>query len=110
VDNAANRAFVSAYTSATFDGVPAGALPSTYAMAAYDAAYVLDRAVRQIDGTVTPSSINQALKAPGRFDSPRGPWSFNQPRGPRQRWYLREVRRDGDVLANLTVQQVETLS
>jgi branched-chain amino acid transport system substrate-binding protein len=101
LDNAANQQFASAY----FASQP-GKVPSTYAMAAYDAGTVLDAAIRLIPGDVTPATINTALAKVGVFDSPRGQWQFNQSRTPLQQWYLRQVRKDGQieentVLANL---------
>ena len=40
------------------------------------------------------------MSAVGALDSPRGSWQFNQSRTPLQRWYLRQVRKDGQVVDN----------
>jgi branched-chain amino acid transport system substrate-binding protein len=102
LDNDANRAFASAYFNADANDE----VPSTYAMATYDALNILDRAIRDINGAVTPLAINAALGRVGQFDSPRGPWQFDQNRTPQQTWYLRQVRPDGRVWLNTVLQRV----
>jgi branched-chain amino acid transport system substrate-binding protein len=94
LDNGANRTFASAYQQAY------NVLPSTYAMASYDAAAVLDKAFQLAGGDLSPQSVNTALSEIGQIDSPRGSWQFNQTRTPLQRWYLRQVRKEGMVLTN----------
>ncbi len=83
--------------------------PTTYAVAAYDAAAVLDTAIRLVDGDITPRLLTLALGEVGLIDSPRGRWQFNQSRTPTQRWYLRQVAWDGPVIANLVVGELGTL-
>lgn len=95
LDNEANRRFVASYHST--HGVP----PSAYAMAAYDSAGVLDRALHLVDGPPTGSALNQAFSLLGQIDSPRGTWTFNINRTPQQKWYLRKLHLDGTVPANL---------
>ncbi|HYN97751.1 MAG TPA: ABC transporter substrate-binding protein [Pilimelia sp.] len=99
----ANRVFSSAYRQQY------GGSPSAYAMASYDAAQVLDRAIRLAGGSTSAQQINLELGRVGQVDSPRGSWQFNQARTPQQRWYLREVRRDGRVLANVVIRELDTL-
>jgi branched-chain amino acid transport system substrate-binding protein len=94
LDNGANRTFASSYQQVY------NQLPSTYAMASYDAAAVLDKAIGITGSDLAPQSINTALSEIGQVDSPRGSWQFNQTRTPLQRWYLRQVRREGQVLTN----------
>jgi branched-chain amino acid transport system substrate-binding protein len=94
LDNGANRTFASAYQEAY------KVLPSTYAMASYDAAAVLDKALDLAGGDLSPQAINTGLSEIGQIDSPRGSWQFNQTRTPLQRWYLRQVRREASVLTN----------
>lgn len=103
LNNAANRRFASAYRKKH------NASPTTYAMASYDAAKVLDQAIRLAGSTPTPQEVNLALGRIGQIDSPRGAWQFNQPRTPQQKWYLREVQRDGQVLSNVLVNELATL-
>jgi branched-chain amino acid transport system substrate-binding protein len=103
LDNEANRRFAGSYRQAY------GTVPSTYAMASYDAATVLDKAVRLAGDTLTTQRINLMLGKVGQIDSPRGSWQFNQPRTPQQKWYLRQVRPDGPVLANVLINDLGTL-
>jgi branched-chain amino acid transport system substrate-binding protein len=103
LDNNANRTFASAYRKLY------SATPTTYAVASYDAAQVLDTAIRLAGDSPTPQSVNLALSRVGQVASPRGDWQFNQPRTPQQRWYLRRVLRDGPVLANVLVDELATL-
>ncbi|MEV0728551.1 ABC transporter substrate-binding protein [Polymorphospora sp. NPDC050346] len=103
INNAANRRFASSYRKSH------GSSPTTYAMASYDAAQVLDKAIRLVGDDLNPQQVNLALGRVGQIDSPRGPWQFNQPRTPQQMWYLREVRRDGQVLSNVLITELATL-
>jgi branched-chain amino acid transport system substrate-binding protein len=101
--NSANRAFASAYRQA-YD-----TSPTTYAMASYDAAQVLSKAVSLAGDTPNPQQVNLMLGKVGQVDSPRGSWQFNQSRTPQQKWYLREVRLDGRVLSNVLISELNTL-
>ncbi|MFV2102248.1 ABC transporter substrate-binding protein [Micromonospora sp. LOL_024] len=103
LNNAANRRFASAYRKKH------NISPTTYAMASYDAAKVLDQAIRLAGPAATSQQVNLALGRIGQIDSPRGAWQFNQPRTPQQKWYLREVQRDGQVLSNVLVSELATL-
>jgi branched-chain amino acid transport system substrate-binding protein len=103
LDNAANRTFASEYQKAY------NAPPTTYAMASYDAAAVLSKAISLAGDDVTSQSLNAAIGKVGQIDSPRGPWQFNQNRTPLQKWYLREVATDGTVLSNKMVSELVTL-
>ncbi|WBB55732.1 ABC transporter substrate-binding protein [Verrucosispora sp. WMMD573] len=103
LNNAANRRFASAYRKKH------NTSPTTYAMASYDAAKVLDQAIRLAGAAPTPQQVNLALGRIGQIDSPRGAWQFNQPRTPQQKWYLREVQRDGQVVSNVLVNELATL-
>ena len=103
LDNGANRTFASAFQQLY------NMLPSTYAMASYDAAAVLDKALALAGSDLSPQSINTALSELGEIDSPRGSWQFNQTRTPLQRWYLRQVRREGVVLTNTLLSDLAML-
>jgi branched-chain amino acid transport system substrate-binding protein len=103
LDNAANRTFVADWTKAGHN-----APPTTYAMASYDAATVLDHAIASIKGPVTSAAINTALGKLGNIDSPRGPWQFNSNHAPAQKWYLRRVQNDGRALSNVLLQTLTT--
>ncbi|MEV7402367.1 ABC transporter substrate-binding protein [Streptomyces sp. NPDC091267] len=106
LDNEANRKFAADWT-AEHD-----TQPTTYAMASYDAAAVLDKAIATAakNGDVTPKTINEAIADLGQIDSPRGAWEFgDKAHSPVQTWYLRQVRPDGAQLANVMVQDLATL-
>jgi len=104
LDNAANRTFVAAW-KARHDRSP-----TTFAMASFDAAAVLDKAIAGINGPLTPQAVNDAIGRLGPIDSPRGGWQFNHTtHAPVQKWYLRQVRTDGRALANVVVQDLATL-
>jgi branched-chain amino acid transport system substrate-binding protein len=103
INNAANRTFASAYRKAH------SVSPTSYAMASYDAAQVLDKAIRIAGRRPTPQDLNLAIGKIGQIDSPRGPWQFNQSRTPQQKWYLRRVQRDGQTLANVLINELTTL-
>lgn len=103
--NPANQQFVAAWSAAGHTGQP-----TTFAMASYDAAAVLDRALAAVDGEVTGEELNKAIGEMGRIVSPRGDWQFEPTEHrPVQRWYLREVKADGPVLSNVLVQDLTTL-
>jgi branched-chain amino acid transport system substrate-binding protein len=104
LDNEENRRFVSGYHKAY------GVQPTSYAMAAYDSASVLDQALRLLEGDLNSINLNRAFTLLGQIDSPRGPWTFNIKRSPQQTWYLRKLRLDGQVPANLLDTDLAVLS
>lgn len=104
LNNEENRRFVSSYHKVH------GVQPSAYAMAAYDSASVLDKALRLISGDPTAIELNKAFSLLGQIDSPRGAWTFNINRSPQQKWYLRRLRLDGMVPANLLDADLAVLS
>jgi len=103
LDNQPNRTFASAYLKKY------NAVPTTYAMASYDAAFVLDKAIELAGAQVSPQILNLSIGKIGSIDSPRGNWQFNQNRTPLQKWYLRQVRPDGGVLSNVVLSELTTL-
>jgi branched-chain amino acid transport system substrate-binding protein len=104
LDNAENRAFVAAWKT-DHDGPP-----TTYAMASYDAAAVLDKAIGAAGGHPTAEQINTAIASLGQIDSPRGTWQFSKKtHSPVQKWYLRQVRQDGRALSNTIVGDLATV-
>ena len=102
LDNPVNQKFVAAYQSAT------GKLPTTYAMASYDAARVIDMAITKA-GKTDSKSINAAIGELGDIESPRGTWSFNDNGTPKQMWYLREVKEQDGKLANVVIEELGEL-
>jgi branched-chain amino acid transport system substrate-binding protein len=95
LDNDANRRFVTEYHRAH------GTQPSGYAMAAYDGAAVLGRALGLVVGEPTGVQVNTEFSSLGQIESPRGTWTFNINRSPQQKWYLRRLGYDGMVPSNL---------
>ena len=101
--NPTNRGFATAYRR------DFGVQPTIYAVAAYDAAAAVDKALALSDGDLDPQNVNANLARVGLIDSPRGRWQFNQGRTPTQKWYLREVDYDGPQLSNLVLRELGTL-
>lgn len=96
LDTPENKAFVEAY-EAEFDQVPA-----VYAMQAYDAAKLIDGAVRRAGGAADRDALLAALKeAP--FTSVRGNFSFGPNNFPIQDFYLTRViqREDGKYATSI---------
>ncbi|MET7392132.1 ABC transporter substrate-binding protein [Dactylosporangium sp. NPDC005572] len=104
LDNEENRKFVAAWQQAYPD-----ATPTTYAMASYDAAAVLDRAIAAAGDNVTSETINEQVGKLGQISSPRGQWQFGKNHAPIQKWYLRQVKSDGRAIANVLVQDLATV-
>ena len=90
-DNPQNKKFVAAYEAAYH------AVPGSYAMQAYDAAMLIDSAVRAVKGNVSDvKAVSAALKK-ADFHSLRGPFKFNVNGYPIEDFYLTKVvkRPDG---------------
>jgi len=84
--------------------------PTAFAVAAYDAAAVLDGAIALCgDESISPLRINQEIPNVGQVVSPRGNWQFNQARSPQQKWYLRQIRQDGNIWSNVLIGDLATL-
>jgi branched-chain amino acid transport system substrate-binding protein len=102
LDNPANNSFVEAYQA------KAGKPPTVYAVQAWDAAAVLDKAVKEA-GALDGDAISAALGNVGEVaDSPRGAWSFEE-QSPSQEMYLREVRAEGDAVTNAVQESLGTV-
>jgi branched-chain amino acid transport system substrate-binding protein len=103
LDNPTNRGFVDAWRSRH------NSLPTTYAMASWDAALLLDKAIATAGENPTPAAVNAALGRIGQIDSPRGTWQFSDRHSPVQKWYLRRVQTDGRTLTNSMIQDLDIL-
>ncbi|MGH3360054.1 MAG: ABC transporter substrate-binding protein [Nocardioidaceae bacterium] len=103
LENETNAQFVKAYEAA-YD-----TKPTTYAMASYDAAQVLDKAIEASGDELTSQSLNSAIAEISQIDSPRGTWQFNESGTPVQTWYLREVRSDDGGPVNVVVDELGEL-
>ncbi len=87
--NAANVRFVAEFQKA-YDR-----MPTLYASQGYDAAQLIDAAVRDVQGKLEDrAAVGQALKA-ARFESVRGPFRFNTNQYPIQDYFVRTVSSDG---------------
>jgi branched-chain amino acid transport system substrate-binding protein len=90
LDNPQNKAFVSAYEAAY------NSVPGTYAMQAYDAAMLIDSAVKAVKGDLgNKEAIAAALKK-ADFTSLRGSFKFNTNGYPIQDFYLTKVAKRPD--------------
>jgi branched-chain amino acid transport system substrate-binding protein len=101
LDTPENRKFVAAF-EARYKRTP-----SEYAATGYDAAHLLDAALRKLGGkTGDAKALAVAVKAAGsEFRSVRGPFRFNNNNLPVQNYYAFEVARDNGKLA---VRQIGT--
>jgi len=71
-----------------------GRLPTLYASQGYDAARLIDAAVRDVKGNLSDkAALRKAIMA-AKFDSVRGPFKFNSNGYPVQDYYLRVITRD----------------
>ncbi len=89
LDNAANQRFVADFQAAY------GRIPSLYASQGYDAALLIDAAVREVDGDIEDGEAFRAALQSANFDSVRGGFQFNRNHFPVQDFYLRQVTKDG---------------
>lgn len=103
LDNELNAAFVADYEAKT------GMKPTTYAMASYDAAKVLDLAIEAAGGKADAEAINTAIGEIGQVESPRGTWTWSDIGTPVQMWYLREVKDVDGTLRNVMVDELGEL-
>jgi branched-chain amino acid transport system substrate-binding protein len=88
LDNPANKKFVAAFEKEY------NRLPTLYASQGYDAALLIDAAVRDVKGKVEDvEAVRKALRA-AKFQSVRGPFKFNRNQYPIQNYYLRVVAKD----------------
>ncbi|MFO1284978.1 MAG: ABC transporter substrate-binding protein [Burkholderiales bacterium] len=88
LDNAANKRFVADFEKKY------NRLPNEYASQGYDAAMLMDAAVREVKGNVEDkAALRKALEA-ANFASVRGPFKFNRNHFPIQNYYLRQVVKD----------------
>ena len=101
IDNAANKKFVAEFEKEY------KRLPSLFASQGYDAAQLIDAAIRDVNGRIEDKeAVRNALKA-ARFQSVRGPFKFNTNQYPIQNYYLRVVGKDSQGrLVNKTVSTV----
>jgi len=88
LDNAANKKFVADFEKEY------KRIPSLYASQGYDAAMLMDAAVRDTKGNLADkAAVRKALEA-AKFASVRGKFKFNSNHYPVQDYFLRVVRKD----------------
>ena len=88
-NNAANQKFVAEFEKEY------KRMPTLYASQGYDAAQLIDAAVRDVKGKLEDQeAVRKALKA-AKFESVRGPFKFNTNQYPIQNYYVRTVGSDG---------------
>jgi branched-chain amino acid transport system substrate-binding protein len=88
MDNATNKKFVADFQKEY------NRLPSLYASQGYDAALLMDAAVRDAKGKVDDkAAVRRALEA-AKFQSVRGPFKFGANHFPVQDYYLRLIHKD----------------
>jgi branched-chain amino acid transport system substrate-binding protein len=90
LDTPQNKAFVSAYEQEY------GSVPATYAFQSYDAALLIDSAVRQLHGDLSNKAALRTALMKAEFKSLRGNFSFNRNHYPIQDFYLVKVARRPD--------------
>jgi branched-chain amino acid transport system substrate-binding protein len=90
LDNAANKKFVSEFEKEF------GAVPGTYAFQAYDAALLIDSALRQTKGSTSDKPALRAALMKADFQSLRGNFKLNVNHYPIQDFYLVKVAKRPD--------------
>lgn len=90
LDNPQNKKFVAAY-EATYNSVP-----GTYAFQAYDAAMLIDSAIKGVKGDLSNKEAVAAALKKADFTSLRGPFKFNTNGYPIQDFYLTKVAKRPD--------------
>lgn len=87
LENAANVKFVTDFEAAH------NRIPSPYAAQAYDAATLIDAALKQAGGIGDKDKFRNAMRA-ASFNSVRGPFKFNRNHFPVQNYYLTQIQKD----------------
>jgi len=85
LDNAANKRFVAEFQKQY------QRLPTLYASQGYDAAQLLDSAIRDVKGKIEDKDALRKTLQAANFKSVRGDFKFNVNHFPIQSYYLREV-------------------
>ena len=105
-DRPANRAFVAAYKKEYGEKL----FPGFMAVGAWDALDAIFHAIRQQNGKVDPDRSMELLRNYKNPNSPRGPIAIDpETRDIVQNEYLREVRKVGNVFANVEIETIATM-
>jgi branched-chain amino acid transport system substrate-binding protein len=89
-DNPQNKEFVAGFEAKT------GRVPATYAMQAYDAAMLIDSAVKAVGGDLSDKDVLIAALEKADFQSLRGDFKFGPNHYPIQDFYLVQVAKRDD--------------
>jgi branched-chain amino acid transport system substrate-binding protein len=99
--NAANKRFVADFQKTH------GRMPTLYASQGYDAARLIDAAVRDVKGNMDNKEVLLKAIKNARFESVRGAFKFNTNQFPIQDYHLRTIVKDAQGrLTNKTVSTV----
>jgi branched-chain amino acid transport system substrate-binding protein len=90
LDNPANKKFVADYEKEY------NAVPASYAFQAYDAAQLIDSALKETKGSTANKDALRAAMMKANFTSPRGKFKFNTNHYPIQDFYLVKVAKRAD--------------
>jgi branched-chain amino acid transport system substrate-binding protein len=90
LDNPQNKKFVAAYEKAY------GKVPASYSFQAYDAAMLIDSALKQTHGSTADKDALRAALKKADFKSLRGKFKFNNNHYPIQDFYLVKVAKRAD--------------
>jgi branched-chain amino acid transport system substrate-binding protein len=90
LDNPQNKEFVAAYEKEY------GSVPASYAFQAYDAAQLIDSALKQTKGDTANKDALRAALMKADFKSPRGAFKFNTNHYPIQDFYHVKVAKRAD--------------
>jgi branched-chain amino acid transport system substrate-binding protein len=91
LDTPQNKAFVEAYEEAY------GIVPASYAFEAYDAALLIDGALKQTQGSTADKDALRAALKKADFKSLRGNFRYNNNHFPIQDFYLVKVGKRADA-------------
>ena len=99
--NAANKKFVGDYRAKNGKG------PSFYGAQSYDAANLIDSAVKAVNGDLSKKDAMRAEMRKANYASVRGPYKYGNNQFPIQNFYLQEVVKDAS--GNLALKTVATI-
>ncbi len=103
LDNDRNRAFVKAFEASY------GYVPASYAAQSYDAAFLIDSAVRAVGGALSDKARLRAAMERADFQSVRGSFRFGKNHFPIQDfWLSKVVKRPDGKYSTETVRKVMT--
>ena len=100
LDNPVNAKFVTDFKKAN------KRLPSLFAAQGYDAALLINSAVKAVGGNIEDKDALRGALKMAKFDSVRGDFKFNDNHFPIQNFYIRKVVKDED--GSLTTKIVKT--